>query len=324
MSASPEIAAPALATASPTAAPALAPAAPAVAPASGLAARLRTFAELVQLEHTLFGLPFTGCALAFAAARGPVPLWRIVVAVACFALARASAMAWNRWADRDLDALNPRTKDRPVPRGAVSGKAAFAIAVLCAAGFLAGAALLGWLPLALTPVALLVLWGYSHMKRFTWTCHFGLGLALAGAPLGAGIAARGTVEPEVAWLALAVGTWVAGFDLIYACQDFAFDRAHRVASIPARFGIAAALVFSAALHVGSVAALALAGIAAGAGHVYGAAVVLAALILAAEHLIVWPSDLSRVNRAFFTLNGWLAVLFFAGTVADVVLKGGTP
>jgi 4-hydroxybenzoate polyprenyltransferase len=287
----------------------------------GLVKRLRVLAELVQLEHTVFGLPFAGCALAFAARRGPVPLWRITVAVFSFTLARAAAMAWNRYADRDLDAANPRTAKRPVPRGAVSAGAALAVAVTCAVGFLATAALLGPLPLVLAPVALVVVLGYSHLKRFTWGCHFGLGLALAGAPLGAGIAARGAVDAEVAWLALAVGTWVAGFDLIYACLDERFDRENGVHSVPARFGRSVALALSAALHVVSVVALALAGQDAGGGALYGASVVAAAVLLAIEHALVRPSDLSRVGAAFFTVNGVLAVLFFVGTLLDTVAKG---
>ncbi|HZU97547.1 MAG TPA: 4-hydroxybenzoate octaprenyltransferase [Planctomycetota bacterium] len=283
--------------------------------------RLRVLAELVQLEHTIFGLPFAGCALAFAARRGPVPVWRIAVAVSCFTLARAAAMAWNRYVDRDLDAANPRTAQRPVPRGAVPARVALLVALTCAAGFLATAVLLGPLPLLLAPVALVILLGYSHLKRVTWGCHFGLGVALAGAPLGAGIAARATVDAEVAWLALAVGTWVAGFDLIYACLDERFDRENGVHSVPARFGRRVALGLSAALHVVSVVALALAGLDAGGGALYGASVVAAAVLLAIEHALVRPSDLSRVGAAFFTVNGVLAVLFFVGTLLDTVAKG---
>lgn len=286
-----------------------------------LGTRFKTFAELVQLEHTLFGLPFAGCALAFAARRGPVPAWRILLAVLCFALARAAAMAWNRYVDRDIDAANPRTAKRPVPRGAISPRGALTAALVCTAGFLATAPLLGTLPAVLAPVALVFLLGYSHLKRFTWACHFGLGIAIAGAPLGAGIAARGTVDPETAWLALAVGTWVAGFDLIYACMDERFDREHGVHSVPARFGVRAALVLSALLHVIAISALALAGWSAGGGWLYAASVTVAGALLVIEHAIVTPSDLSRVGAAFFTVNGVLAVLFFVGTLADVATKG---
>jgi 4-hydroxybenzoate polyprenyltransferase len=148
-------------------------------------------------------------------------------------------------------------------------------------------------------------------------------VAVAGAPLGAGLAARGTVDPEITWLAIAVGTWVAGFDLIYACQDEAFDRAHGVHSIPARFGVAAALAVSAALHVVSIAALAMAGVSAAGGWIYALSVVAAAALLTVEHVIVTPRDLTRVNAAFFTVNGLLAVVFFLGTAADLVAKGGS-
>lgn len=285
--------------------------------------RARHLAELVQLEHTLFALPFCACALAFASRHGPLSLARVAVAIGCFVAARTAALAWNRYVDRDVDAANPRTTERPIPRGAVSPRAALATALLASAAFLGGAALLGPLTALLAPVALVFVLGYSHMKRFTWASHMVLGIAVSGAPLGAGLALRGTVDPEIAWLALAVGTWVAGFDLIYALQDERWDREHGLRSIPARFGAGPALVLSALLHVVTVGALAMAGHAAGAGPVYAASLTTAALLLLLEHALVTPGDLSRVGKAFFTVNGWLSVLFFVGVLIDS-LKGVSP
>jgi 4-hydroxybenzoate polyprenyltransferase len=278
--------------------------------------RPRALAELVQLEHTLFALPFCASAVAFAARKGPLPAARIALAIGCFVAARTAAMAWNRYVDRDVDAENPRTSGRPIPRGAVSPRAALATTIVAAAAFLAGATLLGPLTALLAPVALVFVLGYSHMKRFTWASHLGLGVAVSGAPLGAGLALRGTVDPEVAWLAVGVATWVAGFDLIYALQDQRFDREHGLHSLPARFGTGAALVLSAVLHVGTIVALALAGLEARAGPVYAAALTTAALLLLLEHALVTPGDLSRIGKAFFTVNGWLSVLFFVGVLID--------
>jgi 4-hydroxybenzoate polyprenyltransferase len=284
---------------------------------------LRDYAGLVRFSHSIFALPFA-LSGAWLAARGvPAPRILALVLVAAVA-ARTAAMAFNRLVDARIDARNPRTSMREIPAGKVSPRAARALVILSAAVFLAASWLLnplaGWLSM---PV-LGVLFAYSYMKRIHWSAHLVLGLALAIAPLGAYIAVRGAVEPDVwpvVWLALAVLTWVAGFDLIYACQDAGFDRESGLCSIPARFGVARALEVSILLHALTMAALAAVGWSAGLGWIWWVAVALAGLLLCYEHWIVRPDDLSRVDLAFFTLNGWVGVGLFLGLLLDTLLAG---
>jgi|694.fasta_scaffold00245_23 4-hydroxybenzoate polyprenyltransferase len=284
---------------------------------------LRDYAGLVRFSHSIFALPFA-LSGAWLAARGvPAPRILALVLVAAVA-ARTAAMAFNRLVDARIDARNPRTSMREIPAGKVSPRAARALVILSAAVFLAASWLLnplaGWLSM---PV-LGVLFAYSYMKRIHWSAHLVLGLALAIAPLGAYIAVRGAVEPDVwpvVWLALAVLTWVAGFDLIYACQDAGFDRESGLCSIPARFGVARALEVSILLHALTMAALAAVGWSAGLGWIWWVAVALAGLLLCYEHWIVRPDDLSRVDLAFFTLNGWVGVGLFLGLLLDTLMAG---
>jgi 4-hydroxybenzoate polyprenyltransferase len=285
--------------------------------------RVADYLSLVRFSHSVFALPFALCG-AWLAAGGVPALRTLGLVVLCAVAARTAAMAFNRLADARLDARNPRTAQREIPAGRVGRGAASALVAGSAALFLAGAWLLnplaGWLAL---PV-LAVLLGYSLMKRVHWSAHLVLGLALGLAPLGAWIAVRGAIDSSVApvlWLSAAVLTWVAGFDLIYACQDAEFDRESGLHSIPARFGIARALTLSALLHAGTLAALVLVGWSAGLSFAWWAALALAGLLLLWEHRIVRPDDLSRVNTAFFTLNGWLGFLVFAGLVLDRWLSG---
>ena len=282
--------------------------------------------SLVRFSHSVFALPFALCG-AWLAAGGPPALRTLGLIVLCAVAARTAAMAFNRVADARLDARNPRTAQREIPAGRITAASALLLVAASAALFVAGAfalnALAGWLSF---PV-LVVLLGYSWMKRVHWSAHLVLGLALGLAPLGAWIAVRGAIDPSVApvaWLALAVLTWVAGFDLIYACQDADFDQRNRLHSIPARFGVGRALALSAWLHAGTVAALALVGWSAGLSWIWWGALALAALLLVWEHRLVKPDDLSRVNTAFFTLNGWLGLALFAGLVLDRALLGGAP
>jgi 4-hydroxybenzoate polyprenyltransferase len=236
-------------------------------------------------------------------------------------------MAFNRLADARIDARNPRTAAREIPSGRISRGAALALVLGSALLFTAGAFLLNPLAGALALPVLAVLLGYSLMKRVHWSAHLVLGLALGLAPLGAWIAVRGSIDASVApvlWLAAAVLTWVAGFDLIYACQDAEFDRGSGLHSIPARFGIARALALSALMHALTVAALVLVGWSVGLSWIWWAALALAALLLLWEHRIVRPDDLSRVNLAFFTLNGWLGLLLVAGLALDRWLLGAHP
>ncbi|QDU85344.1 4-hydroxybenzoate octaprenyltransferase [Planctomycetes bacterium Pla163] len=277
---------------------------------------------LVRFSHSVFALPFA-LASAWVASGGVPDGRRLAWIVVCAVAARTSAMAYNRFVDRDVDAVNPRTRGREIPSGAVPARNALALALVAGALFVAGAWMLGpWCGWISLPVLALLL-GYSHAKRFTWICHLWLGLCLAIAPLGAWLAVAGEPGPGFlvpSLLAAAVLTWVAGFDLIYACQDAEFDRAQGLASIPARFGVGRSLAISASLHLVTVAALVAFGVEAGLGAPFWVALVACAALLVWQHRIVRPSDLSRVNAAFFTANGWVGVALFAGVVTDLALR----
>jgi len=279
--------------------------------------------SLVKFGHSVFALPFA-LASAWLAAGGR-PEWRVLaLVVLCAVAARTMAMAFNRWLDRDVDAENPRTRGRELPSGVLAPGAVLALVVLAALVFLAGAWALNPLCLALAPVVLLVLLGYSAMKRVSAAAHLVLGLALALAPLGAWVAVRGNLAGDLApplLLALAVLTWVAGFDLIYACQDEAFDRARGLHSIPARLGVARALHLSSALHVVTMLTLLLFARAAGLGWVFALVLGVVAVLLVWQHRLVSPRDLSRVDVAFFTLNGWVSIGLFLGTALDLARTG---
>lgn len=287
------------------------------------ASRLRTVLEMIKIEHTLFALPFAFLGMLLAA-RG-IPQWRTVLwIVVAMVGARSAAMAFNRLADRHLDAKNPRTAGRALPAGQLT-PAFVGIFVLVSATLLVLAAWqLNPLALALSPVALLVLLLYSYTKRFTAICHLVLGLALSGAPLGAWIAVRGDVAAAPLLLAAAVLLWVAGFDVLYALQDVDFDRQHGLFSIPARLGVRSALWVSAFFHLGTLVLLALLPqvYAPGLGAAYWLGVAGCAALLAWQHWVVRPGDLSRLNAAFFTANGVLAVWLFAATAVDLALRRG--
>ncbi len=284
--------------------------------------RLRAVLGLVKFSHSIFALPFA-LAGAWLAAGGAPRAVTLAWIVLCAVAARTAAMAFNRLVDRDIDASNPRTQGRELPRGVLSPKAVAALVVGAAAVFVFGALQLGPVPGRLALPVLGVLLGYSYVKRFSALAHFVLGLALALAPLGAWVAVRGTIEGPLApvlWLALGVWTWVAGFDLIYACQDTEYDRAAGLHSLPAKLGNHGALAMSRLLHVGTVAALAACGHAAGLGSVYFVAVGLVAALLVYEQSLVSADDLSRVDLAFFTVNGWVGVAFFLGLATDLALS----
>jgi 4-hydroxybenzoate polyprenyltransferase len=271
----------------------------------------RRYARLVALSHTVFAMPFAvGAALlAFRHAQVRFTLGRFGLIVLAVAAARTCAMAWNRLVDHRFDAQNPRTAQRELPSGAVHRDGAFVLVLATAAVFVLAAWQLGPWPLALSPVALVILLGYSLAKRFTWATHFWLGLALGGAPAGAWIAVAGGFGWAPAVLSLAVAAWVAGFDLIYSCQDHAFDRTNGLSSVPARFGVARALQVSSLLHVFTVAGLVGFGVLLHLGPIYFAGVLAIAVTLIYEHRLVSPTDLSRVDKAFFDLNGWVSLAF---------------
>jgi 4-hydroxybenzoate polyprenyltransferase len=292
---------------------------------SEIVTRTGDYVSLVKFSHSIFALPFAlqGAWLAGGGLPAPrVLFWIVVSAVA----ARTAAMAFNRLVDRDVDAENPRTRGRELPAGVLTPRAVATLVVLSSAVFIGAAFLLNPLAGKLSFPVLAVLLGYSYVKRWSFLAHGALGLALAIAPLGAWIAVRGDFEGDlrpILALAVAVWTWVAGFDLIYSCQDADFDSTRGLHSVPARFGLRTALRMSAILHVVTVLALVLVALLAGLGWIYWLAVVCAGLLLVWEHGLVAPDDLSRVDVAFFTLNGWVGVALFLGLVLDMgLLHGG--
>lgn len=285
--------------------------------------RLRTWLELVRFSHTVFALPFAAIAYALAHFdRSPEARTALLCLVALVS-ARTAAMAYNRWIDRDIDALNPRTRTRHLPAGAIGAGEVLALVIGSSAIFVLASWALNDLAFRLSIPVLVVLLGYSHAKRFTWAAHFILGLALGIAPLGVFVAVRGEVDAsyfQAGVLGAAVLAWVAGFDLIYSCQDAAFDRAHGLRSIPARIGIARSLVLARLLHVAMIVLLVVLGRLSGASTLYHVGLLITAALLVYEHRLVRADDLSRIDVAFFTVNGVVSLLFAAFAIADVVTR----
>ena len=273
---------------------------------------------MVQFHHSLFALPFALSAM-LVAAQGIPRLWTLGwIVVACVA-ARTMAMTYNRIADRDVDALNPRTSSRALPAGQVSLGFAWGFAIASAAVFILSAAMLNRLCLVLSPVALAVLLGYSHWKRFARGSHLILGAALGIAPIGSWIAVLGTFSDTPLWLAAGVMFWTAGFDIIYACLDVDFDRKQGLHSLPARIGIARALWRSAGMHILALVCFAIFAWRSGLGLFGWSGIVLSVIILFFEHRIVSPRDLSRVGPAFFTFNAVVSVVFFLACALDILI-----
>jgi 4-hydroxybenzoate polyprenyltransferase len=288
-------------------------------PRRGGIAPLAATLSMIRFAHTIFALPFALLSAVLAAGGVPEPRTLGLILVAMVG-ARSAAMSFNRIADRDVDARNPRTSSREIPSGVLSVRYA---AVFCAASslvFVVAAALLNRLCLALSPVALAIVLGYSLTKRFTALSHVVLGLSLAIAPVGAWIAVTGRLAPLPVVLGLSVLFWVAGFDVIYSLQDEAFDRAMGLRSLPAGLGGRRALLVAALFHAVALALLYAVFVLAGGRVLFGAGVVLAGLFLVRQHAIVAPGDLSRVDAAFFTANGWLSVAVFVCGAADVLLR----
>jgi 4-hydroxybenzoate polyprenyltransferase len=279
-----------------------------------------TFGKMVKFSHTVFALPFALAAVTIATHGHGVTGAQIAAVLLAMVGARTAAMGFNRIVDRHIDAANPRTAGRELPTGKVSLPVAATLTVASAALFLAAAAWLGPLCLRLAPIVLLLVLGYSFTKRFTWLCHLFLGLAIGSAPAAAWIAVRGRLDAPALWLSVAVATWIAGFDVLYALADRDFDRKAGVHSIPVRFGVPAALLISAVLHAASAASLLFAGRAAGLGWIYLAGMAVVIVMLTWEHAILRPSDLSRLDVAFFNLNGYVSVIYFAATLADILAR----
>jgi 4-hydroxybenzoate polyprenyltransferase len=278
--------------------------------------RLLTYASFVRFSHSVFALPFALAGALLATRLVPFSWARIGWIVACMIAARSAAMGFNRIVDADYDARNPRTAARELPRGAMSKREAIGFVGLSSAAFVVCAAQLGTLCLVLSPVALAIVFWYSLAKRVTSYTQLFLGLAMAVAPVGGWIAAGGPMRPEPWLLGLAIGAWVGGFDVLYACQDLEVDRREGLHSIPVRFGIVRSLRLARMMHVVAVAALAGVGLLAGLGWVYHAGVVVVAALLVFEQSLVSADDLSQVKRAF-DLNGWVGLLYLAATAADV-------
>ena len=280
--------------------------------------RALTFGRMIKFSHSVFALPFALTSLVLASSAGL--RWRQLAWVLVAMIgARSAAMGFNRLADHELDARNPRTSARELPRGALTRGQVWSFVLVSAAALVLAAGMLNRLCLYLSPVALLIVFGYSYTKRFTPLAHLALGLSLGIAPVGAWLAIRGAFGPEPIVLALAVVTWVAGFDVIYACQDVEFDRREGLQSIPARVGVARALGLARLLHAGTVTLLASLYLVTPLHPLYLAGVAGVAALLAYEHSLVHAEDLSRVNAAFFTVNGWVGVFYFAATSAARLL-----
>ena len=284
-----------------------------------VAAQVQNYSSLVKLSHTVFALPFALAAVILASPYSPVTVMKVALIVVCIATARTAAMGFNRLVDRDIDADNPRTADREIPAGKVSAAQARALVLGSCTVFVLAAAALGELPLMLSPVALGLALGYSYTKRFTALCHVVLGIAVAFAPGGAWIAIGAPVTAAPWLLVGGVACWVAGFDVLYSLQDRDFDDDHALHSIPVALGVKGALWVSALLHVGTVACLVGAGWVLGRGAAYMAGVGLIAALLTYEHAIVRPGDLSRIDKAFFDINGYVSVAFLAFVGVDAWL-----
>jgi 4-hydroxybenzoate polyprenyltransferase len=287
----------------------------------GILTKTRITLEMIKWEHSIFALPFALTAVLLATAGHPG--WRSLgwILVAMVA-ARSAAMAFNRWADADIDAANPRTKMRAIPAGLLSRHFVLAFTIIAAVVFLLAARELNPLALYLSPIVLLVLFGYSYMKRITRWSHLVLGLSLGLAPSAAWIAMRGSLDPRIVVLTAAVTLWAGGFDVLYACQDFEHDRSAGLHSLPQSTGIAVAFWAARIMHVAMLALLVWFAMLFNFGLAGWLGVVAVALLLGYEHSLVSPRNLRRLNAAFFTMNGVIAIVFLAFVAADLWLRKG--
>lgn len=279
----------------------------------GLKARVRVALDLVKFEHTIFALPFAYMGMVLAA-NGLPTLHQFIWITLAMASARTFAMSLNRLIDREFDARNPRTMYRPLPRGLISPRAVILIVLVALVVFEVSAWQLNTLSLELSPLALIFLVGYHFTKRFTWLSHWILGLTDGIAAAGGWVAVRASLDPPALLLWFVVVVWMAGFDLIYACQDVDVDRREGLKSFPSRFGIAAALTLARINHAITVIALAAVGIVMHLGWPFWIGWLAVALLLAYENSIVHPNDLSRLDLAFFNVNGYISVLVFVSAL----------
>jgi 4-hydroxybenzoate polyprenyltransferase len=280
-------------------------------------------ANLVRLPHTIFALPFALVGVVLASYIAPITIGDVVWVVVAFTSARFAAMGFNRIVDREIDARNPRTRSREIPSGTMSVREATVAVVIASLVFLAAAWQLNPLCLILAPIALAWVLFYSYTKRFTRWSHIVLGIGLSIAPVGGYLAITGHWSSP--WwmliaLAIAVATWVGGFDILYALQDVSFDRENGLYSVPSTFGEANALGIARALHFTTVGALAIGGLGAGAGVVYFVGVLVAGVLLLYEHSLVRADDFSRLDAAFFTMNGVISIVFLGFVFTERLLR----
>jgi 4-hydroxybenzoate polyprenyltransferase len=285
----------------------------------GLLQNFKITLEMIKWEHSIFALPFALCGAMLAA--GGIPAWhQLAWIVVAMVSARSAAMAFNRLADASIDAANPRTSVRALPAGLLTPSFVGAFVLISCAIFVLAASQLNRLTLMLSPVALAVVLIYSYSKRVTRWSHLLLGFALGIAPAAAWIAVRGSLDPRILLLTAAVTFWVGGFDVIYACQDYDFDRSHRLHSLPRHLGIHAALWVARFFHVVMLALLVTLVLVFGLGKLAVVGVIAVAALLAYEHWLVRHDDLSKLNAAFFTMNGVISVVFFVFIGADLLLR----
>ena len=280
--------------------------------------KVSVYLSMIKFSHSIFALPFAFTAALMAASGIPSAkqiLWIVVAMVS----ARSGAMGLNRIIDREIDAANPRTANREIPSGKIKTSNAVLFTIISFAVLIFAAYMLNPLCLKLSPLAIAVLFIYSYTKRFTWLSHIVLGIAISAAPVGAWIAVRGTFNSEILPMVSAVIFWLAGFDVLYALQDIEFDRAHSLRSIPERFGIKDALLFSRVFHLITWGLLAFTGIIFDLGIFYWIGMAVACGLFIYEHSLVKPNDLSRLDTAFFNMNGYISITVFAFTLLDYVI-----
>ena len=280
--------------------------------------KLINYLKMIRFSHSIFALPFAFTA-AILAAKGIPSIWQIFWISVAMVGARSGAMGLNRVIDRKIDAANPRTKDREIPAGTISASSSLLFSLISLGVMVFSAYMLNPLCLKLSPVAIVVLLLYSFTKRFTWVAHFVLGLAISAAPLGAWIAVTGTFGWGIIPMVLAVLLWLPGFDILYALQDREFDRVYGLHSIPVSFGVERSLMISRALHGMSWLFLCLTGILFGLGKLYWIGMLVVAGLFIYEHSLLRPYDLSKLDMAFFNMNGYISVTVFVFTFADIVI-----
>ncbi|HTX88769.1 MAG TPA: UbiA-like polyprenyltransferase [Bacteroidales bacterium] len=279
------------------------------------------YMSLVKIHHTIFSLPFAliGFSLGIHDLASPISIRILLLVILCVLFARNAAMGFNRYTDRELDKKNPRTAFREIPKDIISPRSALFFVIINAILFIVTTGFINWVCLLLSPVALIVVLGYSFTKRFTWLSHLFLGLGLALAPIGAYLAVTARFDLLPVLYSLTVIFWVGGFDIIYALQDIDFDREESLRSIPERFGIKKALWISALFHLLSVIFITVAGLLGPFHYLYWIGFALFVILMVYQHVIVRPGDLSRVNLAFFTTNGIASVIYAVFVLLDIFL-----